>query len=151
MTDDDPSDDHRTREWPFEGHFVVGGSGLYLHRDCLGRTFTSHTASYDLEIGLPRSIRDRIQSPREIRQRLGEPAIPNLELIPVHGPTAQRTRTSASKMPQVAERRSLYGFESLSPCIWNLVAWMCTLIVFARLQANMPDGEGGGLGVTPCG
>jgi HEPN domain-containing protein len=53
MADDDPSGDQVAKEWPLEGHFVVGGSGLYVSTDCLGRTFTSRTAKYDLTIGLP--------------------------------------------------------------------------------------------------
>lgn len=38
---------------PLEGHFVVGGYGLHVHTDCLGRAFTSRTDSYDVTIGLP--------------------------------------------------------------------------------------------------
>jgi hypothetical protein len=53
MVDDHPTCGHLTPKWPLEGHFVVGGSGLYAHRDCLGREFTSRTANYDLTIGLP--------------------------------------------------------------------------------------------------
>jgi hypothetical protein len=57
MADDDPSGDGVAKEWPLEGHVVVGGSGLFVRTDCLGRAFTSRitsrTASYDLTIGLP--------------------------------------------------------------------------------------------------
>lgn len=53
MADDDDSGGGVTQEWPLEGHFVVGGSGLYVSTDCLGRAFTSRTARYDLTIGLP--------------------------------------------------------------------------------------------------
>jgi hypothetical protein len=53
MADDDPSGDRVAKEWPLEGHFVVDGSGLHVHTDCLGGAFTSRTANYDLTIGLP--------------------------------------------------------------------------------------------------
>lgn len=43
----------RVRHWPLEGHFVVGGSGLYVETDCVGCTFASRTANHDLIIGLP--------------------------------------------------------------------------------------------------
>ena len=36
MADDDPSGDRVAKEWPLEGHFVVDGSGLHVHTDCLG-------------------------------------------------------------------------------------------------------------------
>ena len=34
VADDHAPGDRVTREWPFEGHFVVGGSGLYTRTDC---------------------------------------------------------------------------------------------------------------------
>jgi hypothetical protein len=60
-------------ERPFEGHFVVGGSGLYVRNECLGGTFTSRTASYELTIGLPQVDARQDPFPPEIRQRIGEP------------------------------------------------------------------------------
>jgi hypothetical protein len=53
MADDSPSGDRVAKEWPLEGHLIVGGSGLFVTTDCLGRAFASRTASYDLTIGLP--------------------------------------------------------------------------------------------------
>jgi hypothetical protein len=51
MADDEWMDDSvgAARNWPFEGHFVVG-TGLYVTTGRLGRTFTSRTASFDLTI-----------------------------------------------------------------------------------------------------
>jgi hypothetical protein len=57
--------------WPLEGHFVVGGSGLYVSTACLGRAFPSRTASYDLTIGLPQFEMD--STPREVLRALGMP------------------------------------------------------------------------------
>ncbi|BCI84729.1 hypothetical protein MTY66_63540 (plasmid) [Mycolicibacterium sp. TY66] len=59
--------------WPFEGHFVVGGSGLYVTTGCLGQTVDSHTAGYDLTIGLPQVDRTPDPFPAEIRSQLNEP------------------------------------------------------------------------------
>lgn len=70
------------REWPFEGHFVVGGSGLYVTTGCLGRAFTARTANFDFTIGLPQVDRSPDPYPPEIRQRLEEPAIPRMDLLP---------------------------------------------------------------------
>jgi hypothetical protein len=70
-----------TKEWPLEGHFVVGGSGLYVSNHCLGRAFTSRTASHELTIGLPQVERP-YPIPPEIRRQLGEPDIPDSKLIP---------------------------------------------------------------------
>lgn len=81
MADDDPSGEHATTEWPLEGHFIVGGSGLYVHRDCLGRTFTSHTADYDFEIGLPQVDTGPDPLPPEIRY-LSTPRRADTLLIP---------------------------------------------------------------------
>ncbi len=53
MADHNPSGDRVAKEWPLEGHLIVGGSGLFVTTDCLGRAFASRTASYDLTIGLP--------------------------------------------------------------------------------------------------
>lgn len=68
MADDDSPGDRVAKEWPLEGHFVVGGSGLYVHTDCLGRTFASRTANYDLTIGLPQLPQPHQlpQSPRRL-------------------------------------------------------------------------------------
>jgi hypothetical protein len=51
-------------EWPLEGHFAVGGAGLYVHTDCLGHAFTSRTTNYDLTIGLPQL--DTVQQPGRV-------------------------------------------------------------------------------------
>lgn len=51
-----------SKEWPLEGHFGCGGSGLFVTTDCLGRAFTSRTANYDLIIGLPQL--STVQRPR---------------------------------------------------------------------------------------
>jgi hypothetical protein len=101
VADDDPSGDDMAKEWPLEGHFVVGGSGLYVKTDCLGHTFTSHTAGYDLTIGLPRVDTRPDPIPPEIRRRLGEPAIPNMELIPpawAYGPTDEGERAEEEQI-----------------------------------------------------
>ena len=66
MADDDPSGDDVAKEWPLEGHFVVGGSGLYVHTDCLRHTFTSHTATHDLTIGLPQLPHDAGSTPNAV-------------------------------------------------------------------------------------
>jgi len=73
--------------WTLEGHFVVGGSGLDVHTDCLGRTFTSRTASYDLTIGLP-------EAPRLAQAGAGAPPAPPLLNPPVwtYGPENERER-----------------------------------------------------------
>jgi hypothetical protein len=92
---DQPSNDSAARQWPLEGHFVIGGSwGLQVHTECLGCTFTSRTASHDLEIGLPR--RDTEQEPisEKFRQFLGPP-VPNMELVPpkwAYGPVNDQER-----------------------------------------------------------
>ncbi|MBY0388963.1 MAG: hypothetical protein K2X56_12865 [Mycobacterium pseudokansasii] len=89
------ADDHLATEWPLEGHFVVGGSGLYVTTECLGRRFTSRTASHALTIGLPQVDRRPDPIPPELRQRLGEPAIPNMNVLPpawAHGPNSEDER-----------------------------------------------------------
>jgi hypothetical protein len=88
--DDERMADHK---WPLEGHFVVGGSGLSVHADCLGRTFTSRTARYDLTIGLPQL--DTSSLPLEVQRLLDTPPVPNLELIPpvwAYGPRDEHER-----------------------------------------------------------
>jgi hypothetical protein len=73
MADDDSSGDHVAKEWPLEGHFVVGGSGLHVHTDCLGRSFTTRTANYDLAIGLPQPPQPPPELPQlspQLAQRL---------------------------------------------------------------------------------
>jgi hypothetical protein len=104
MADDDPSGGDIAKEWPFEGHFVVGGSGLYVTTGCLARTFTSRTASYDLTIGLPQADTRPDPIPPEIRQRLGEPAIPNWDLIPpawTYGPKDEGERAEEEHISPV--------------------------------------------------
>lgn len=103
MADDAPSGD-QAKEWPFEGHFVVGGQGLYVTTGCLGRTFTSRTASYDLAIGLPQVDARPDPIPPELRRRLGEPAIPKWDLIPPawhYGPTDERERVEEEHISPV--------------------------------------------------
>jgi hypothetical protein len=93
MPDDASSGDRVPKDWPFEGHFVVGGSGLYVRTECVGRIFTSRTANYDLTIGFPR--RDTSSLPPEVQQLLGTPPIPNMELIPpewAYGPRDESER-----------------------------------------------------------
>jgi hypothetical protein len=94
MPDDDLSADGLARDWPLEGHFVVGGSGLYVKTDCLGRTFTSRTASYGLTIGLPQT--DAPHPHEALLARLeNTPPIPNPELIPpdwAYGPRNEQQR-----------------------------------------------------------
>lgn len=99
MADGDPPGDNVAKEWPFEGHFVVGGQGLYVTTGCLGRTFTSRTASYDLTIGLPQVDKRPDPFPPEIRQRLSElgepPSMPKWDLIPpawAYGPRNEQER-----------------------------------------------------------
>jgi hypothetical protein len=53
MTGQAPLGNEATADWTLKGHFFVGGSGLYVHRNCVGQTFTSHTANYTLILGLP--------------------------------------------------------------------------------------------------
>jgi hypothetical protein len=53
VADENPSGGQVATEWPLEGYFVVGGSGLYVSTECLGRVFTSRTTNHDLTIGLP--------------------------------------------------------------------------------------------------
>jgi hypothetical protein len=51
----------------------VGGSGLHVHTECLGRSFTSRTANYDLAIGLPQPPQpppQPLQLPPQLAQRL---------------------------------------------------------------------------------
>lgn len=80
MTDEDSSGE-RAGEWPLEGHFVIGGtSGLQVDTECLGSTFTSRTASHDLEIGLPQRDKQP-EIPKQFQQILG-PAVANWDLIP---------------------------------------------------------------------
>jgi len=95
VADDDPSDDDVATEWPLEGHIVVGGSGLYVHRDCFGRTFTSRTASFDLTIGLPQIDTRPDPFPPQVRRQLDEPFVPRMELIPpawTYGPRNETER-----------------------------------------------------------
>lgn len=92
---DDRSGTRVAQQLPFEGHFVVGGSGLYVRTGCLGATLTSRTENHDLTIGLPRVDARPDPYPPEIRQRLGEPSIPNWDLIPpewTYGPTSDEER-----------------------------------------------------------
>ena len=98
-------DENLAAKRPFEGHFVVGGSGLYVSNECLGRTFTSHTARFELTIGLPQ-IDDRPDLiPPEIRERLGEPPIgKRMDLIPpqwAYGPTSESDRKDEEHMSPV--------------------------------------------------
>lgn len=90
------ADDGVAMKWPFEGHFVVGGSGLYVSTGCLGRTFTSRTANHDLTIGLPQVDARPDPFTPEIRQRLGEPpSMPKWDLIPpawAYGPRDENER-----------------------------------------------------------
>ena len=58
-----------SKEWPLEGHFGCGGSGLFVTTDCLGRAFTSRTANYDLIIGLPQL--STVQRPRVLARLSG--------------------------------------------------------------------------------
>ncbi len=99
----DLSGDRAAKSWPLEGHFVIGGSwGLLVHTDCLGCTFTSRTASHDLEIGLPQ--RDTEPAlPEPFQQVLGPP-VPNMELIPpkwAYGPVDDRERQEERRVSPV--------------------------------------------------
>ena len=73
--------DSAARQWPLEGHFVIGGAWcLDVHTECLGSVFMSRTASHDLEIGLPQGdVQPEI--PERFQQILGPPVL-NFELIP---------------------------------------------------------------------
>lgn len=53
MTGEAPLGNEAAAEWTLEGHFFVGGSGLYVHRNCVGQTFTARTANYTFILGLP--------------------------------------------------------------------------------------------------
>jgi hypothetical protein len=96
VADDHVPADGVAREWPFEGHFVVGGSGLYMGTGCLGGVFTSRTASYDLTIGLPQVDATRDPIGPEIRRRAGMgPAVPRRDLMPpawAYGPINEKER-----------------------------------------------------------
>ncbi|HQE16574.1 MAG TPA: hypothetical protein PLD01_16100 [Mycobacterium sp.] len=87
--------DDAAMERPFEGHFVVGGSGLYVTTECLGRTFASRTPNFALTIGLPRVGTNLDLVPAEIRERISEPAVPSKELVPpewAYGPVDDTER-----------------------------------------------------------
>jgi hypothetical protein len=105
VADDHAPGDRVAREWPFEGHFVVGGSGLYTRTGCLGSTFTSRTASYDLTIGLPQVDTTPDPIGPEIRQRAGmEPAVPRWDLMPpawAYGPTDEKERAEEQHISPV--------------------------------------------------
>lgn len=104
MADNDPPVGDVTKEWPLEGHFVVGGSGLYVHRDCFGRTFTSNTATYDLTIGLPQIDTRPDPIPPEARRFLDSPAVPRMELIPpvwTYGPRNDTERREEENISPV--------------------------------------------------
>lgn len=104
VPDDDPSGDGIANDRPLEGHFVVGGSGLYVTTGCLGRTFISRTASYGLTIGLPQVDTTPDPIPPEIRRQFGEPALPKWDLIPpawAHGPTDERERAEEEHISPV--------------------------------------------------
>jgi len=102
MADDDGD---VANEWPPEGHFVIGGAwGLQVSTECLGCTLTSRTASHDLEIGLPQRDTEPDPIPSEIRWRLGQPAIPNMELVPPKwacGPVDDREREEERRVSPV--------------------------------------------------
>jgi hypothetical protein len=59
--------------WPFEGHFVVGGSGLYVAVGCLGQTVESRTGGYEVTIGLPQVDTTPDPYPPEVRRQLDAP------------------------------------------------------------------------------
>jgi hypothetical protein len=92
-----PSNNSAARQWPLEGHFVIGGSwGLQVHTECLGCTFTSRTASHDIEISLPQ--RDTESAVPELPERFqhipGTPVL-NMELVPpkwAYGPVNDQER-----------------------------------------------------------
>lgn len=91
--DDAPSADRVAEGSPLEGHFVVGGSGLYVSTACLGRAFPSRTASYDLTIGLPQFEMD--STPPEVLRALGMPPLPDPSLTPpvwTYSPRNERER-----------------------------------------------------------
>jgi hypothetical protein len=83
MADDDPSGGDVVKEWPLEGHFVIGGSwGLQVSIDCLGCTFRSRTASHDVEIGLTQLDTEEDSIPEALKGLLGGPPVPIMELTP---------------------------------------------------------------------
>lgn len=92
-------------QWPLEGHFVIGGAwGLQVHTACLGQTFTSRTASHNLEIGLPQ--RDsQPDIPQQFRQVLGPP-VANFELIP---PKWKFEPANARERQEEREVRPVWG------------------------------------------
>jgi hypothetical protein len=94
---DQPLNDSAARQWPLEGQIVIGGSwGLQVHTECLGCTFTSRTASHDLEIGLlQRDTESAIPEPPERFQHILGPPVPNMELVPpkwAYGPVNDQER-----------------------------------------------------------
>src|SRR6185312_10353201 len=105
MAEDQRSVGREAREWPFEGHFVVGSSDLYVEADCLGETFTSRTESYDLTIGLPQINRAAPHAHEALFQRLSNtPPIPDLELIPpewAYGPRDEIERADERSISPV--------------------------------------------------
>ena len=114
----DDSGGHEMREWPLEGHFVVGGEGLYVKADCLGGTFASRTASYDVEIGLPQLDKSPDPIPPEIRARMGEPAVPRLDLIPpawTFGPMNESERVEEEHLSPVWGGAMGIGVETVYP------------------------------------
>lgn len=94
-----------TTEWPYEGHFVVGGSGLYMTTDCVGRTFTSRIAGRELTIGFPQINRRPDPIPPEVREQLGEPPMKTfVELIPpdwTFGPANKSERADEERISPV--------------------------------------------------
>jgi hypothetical protein len=118
MADHDPSGGHVAREWPLEGHFVVGGSGLYVSTDCLGGAFASRTASCDLEIGLPQLDTRPDPIPPELRRRLGEPPVPREDLIPPawkYGPRSEGERAEEEALSPVWGGAFGLGAETVYP------------------------------------
>lgn len=89
--------------WPFEGHFVVGGSGLYVTTACLGQMVESSTASYDLTIGLPQVDRTPDPFPPGVRRQLQmDPTdMPKWDLMPpiwTYGPRDSTERLEEEHM-----------------------------------------------------
>lgn len=93
-------DDHR----PLEGHFVVGGSGLFVHGDCLGGVFPSHTATHDLTIRFPQ-LDTGDNMPELLQGLLGVPPVPHPRvLVPpqwAYGPTAMHEHSEERNITPV--------------------------------------------------
>ena len=106
-------------EWPLEGHFLVGGFGLYVHTECLGHTFTSRAGTHDLTIGLPQLPHDAgstpntvlippvwAYGPRDENERLNESNVIRWGIAPGYG--AEKVYPESAKHAAIVYRCRFY-------------------------------------------